>query len=89
MLSIENFELKSTIPNADENKQWWVFKHKYNPNKIEVVFRYCNGYFSGNKTLIETVKDYVDEKLYTPTKAFIKKRNDLVNRIQTNNIKKV
>lgn len=89
MLSIENFKLESRTPNMDEYKVWWVFKHKDNPNKVEVVFMNSKGEYSGNKFLIEKVQEFNIENVYVPTKAFIKQRNDLVNRIQTNNIKKV
>lgn len=89
MLSIENFKLVSRTPNNDEYKVWWVFKHKDNPSKVEIVFMNSKGEYSGNKFLIEKVKEFNTENSYIPSKAFIKKRNDLVNRIQTNNIKKV
>lgn len=82
MLSIEKFKLVSKTPNRDEYKLWWIFKHEYNPSKLEIVFMNSKGVYSGNEFLIEIVKSFNTETSYVPTKAFIKKRNDLVNRIQ-------
>lgn len=89
MLSIENFELVSRTPNMDEYKVWWVFKHKNNPTKVEIVFMNSKGIYSGNKYLIEIIKEFNEMNSYISSKAFKKKRNDLVNRVQTNNIKRV
>lgn len=83
MLSIEKFKLVGNTPNRDEHKLWWTFKHEYNPSKLEIVFMNSKGVYSGNKFLIEKVKELNTENSYIPTKSFIKKRNDLVNRIQS------
>lgn len=83
MLTITNFELTTTAYNQDGVKRWWVFKHKYNPTKVKVVFQDYKGRISGDEYLVEQLKNLGLLDKYVPSKNFIKKHNDMINRIQT------
>lgn len=83
MLTIENFKLTSPAYNQDGLKRWWVFKHISNPNKVEIVFQDYKGNVRGEKLLIEQLRILGLLDKYVPSKNFIKKHNDMVNRIQT------
>lgn len=86
MLSIERYELKSINENCDFNKRWWVFQHRNNPKYVEIVFQYSNGNITGNKILVQNLKDfgYLNDE-YKPSKEFLKKYADMIIRVQTNN----
>ena len=84
MLSIENYDLKSLTPNKSPQKQWWTFVHKNNPSHVECVYQYYGGDVKGNEVLVERLKDEgLLQNYYVPTKQFLKKYEDHVERSQT------
>lgn len=84
MLNNKNFILKSRTPGRSPKKQWWTFIHKNNPTHVELVHQYTNGKISGKEYFIrELTQMGVIDLSYVPSKQFLKKYEDTVERNQS------